>query len=225
MKKQIALLLFIFIGLSCSTNNDSNGNLSTAVTDVDGNVYTTVKIGTQTWTQTNLNVSHYRNGDVIPQVTDPTAWANFTTGAWCYYNNDPANGTIYGKLYNGYAVTDPRGLAPTGYHIPTNIEWTTLTNYLGGENVAGGKMKQTGTSYWLSPNQGSSNSSRFTAIPGGNRSFVGDFRQIGMYGQYWSSTENNAENLFYLHLTYILEKAGFSSFKKSTGYSIRCIKD
>ena len=146
MKKSIALLLFIFIGHSCSTNSDSNGNLSTAVTDVDGNVYPTVIIGTQTWTQTNLNVSHYRNGDIIPQVTDPTAWANLTTGPWCYYNNDPANGAIYGKLYNWYAVNDPRGLAPIDYHIPTDAEWTIIIDYFGGENIAGGKMKSTGTS-------------------------------------------------------------------------------
>jgi uncharacterized protein (TIGR02145 family) len=100
--------------------------------------------------QSNLNVSHYRNGDVIPQVTDPTAWSSLTTGAWCYYNNDTANGTVYGKLYNWYAVNDPRGLSPQGWHVPTDAEWTNLTSCLGGESLAGGKMKA--TTLWDSPN-------------------------------------------------------------------------
>ena len=101
----------------------------------------TVTIGSQVWTSSNLNVEIYRNGDVIPQVKDEKAWKELTTGAWCYYNNDPSNGTKYGKLYNWYAVNDPRGLAPKGYHIPTDAEWSTLIDYLGGEDLAVSKMK------------------------------------------------------------------------------------
>ena len=107
-----------------------------------------VTIGTQTWTSKNLDVSTYRNGEVIPEVQDSAAWANLTTGAWCYYENNPLNGTTYGKLYNWYAVNDPRGLAPKGYHIPTDEEWSILTDYLGGQSVANLKMKS--TSGWFS---------------------------------------------------------------------------
>ena len=114
----------------------------------------TVTIGTQVWTSKNLNVSTYRNGDVIPEVQDKQAWAKLTTGAWCYYNNDASNGTKYGKLYNWYAVNDPRGLAPNGYHIPTDAEWTQLSDYLGGESKAGTKMKS--TSGWESYTTGDS---------------------------------------------------------------------
>jgi uncharacterized protein (TIGR02145 family) len=113
-----------------------------------------IKIGTQTWTTKNLEVETYRNGEVIPQVQDANAWANLKTGAWCYYENNTANGTTYGKLYNWYAVNDPRGLAPQGYHIPSDAEWTILTDYLGGESVAGKKMKS--TSGWSSYSSGGS---------------------------------------------------------------------
>jgi len=132
-------------------------------------ILSSVQIGNQTWTLKNLDVSTYRNGDPIPQVQDNTAWANLSTGAWCYYLNNTANGTIYGKLYNWYAVNDPRGLAPNGYHIPTDAEWTTLTTYLGGSTLAGGKMKEAGSSHWLSPNTGATNSSGFKGLPGGFR--------------------------------------------------------
>src|SRR5690606_33259564 len=118
--------------------------------------------------------------DVIPQVTDPTIWGNLTTGAWCYYNNDPANEIIYGKLYNWYAVNDPRGLAPVGWHIPSDSEWTILTDYLGGFEVAGGKMKETGTTHWANPNIGADNSSGFTGLPGGYRAYnSAEFNTIG----------------------------------------------
>ncbi|MBK8080215.1 MAG: fibrobacter succinogenes major paralogous domain-containing protein [Saprospiraceae bacterium] len=119
----------------------------------------TIQIGTQKWMSKNLDVAFYRNGDPIPQVTSPTAWAVLSTGAWCYYNNDPIQGNKYGKLYNWYAVNDPRGLAPQGWHIPSDAEWTTLEITLGGVSVAGGKMKEAGTLNWVSPNTGADNSS------------------------------------------------------------------
>ena len=224
---QIVSIITLFVMLGCSKDN-ANNNVNTTVTDVDGNVYPTVVIGTQTWTQTNLNVSHYRNGDVIPQVTDPTAWANLTTGAWCYYNNDPANGAIYGKLYNWYAVNDPRGLAAKGYHVPTVLEWTTLIEYLGGKDVAGGKMKSPGTSLWLSPNTGATNSSGFTGLPGGNND-LGKFYFLRKGGYWWSSSEiNNVEyrsaNIRALTTVSNYITTGQAS-KAYTGMSIRCIKD
>ena len=129
----------------CENNIDDNCN-----GQIDENCIPTIQICNQIWMQKNLAVDHYRNGDPIPQVTDPTEWASLTTGAWCYYNNDPANGSIYGKLYNWFAVNDPRGLAPTGWHIPTDdrdiptsSEWQLLSDCLGGNEIAGGKMKST----------------------------------------------------------------------------------
>ena len=137
----------------------------------------TVTIGSQVWTSKNLDVATYRNGDVIPQVQDPNAWENLTTGAWCYYDNDASNGTKYGKLYNWYAVNDPRGLAPKGYHIPSDAEWTQLSDYLGGESEAGTKMKS--TSGWVENGNGT-NSSGFSGLPGGYRDYNGAFDYIGI---------------------------------------------
>ena len=169
---------------------------------------TEVAIGSQTWTTRNLDVATYSDGTIIPQVTDPSEWGNLTTGAWCYYNNDNSNGATYGKLYNWYAVAgihdnDPntpnKKLAPTGYHVPSDGEWTTLTDYLGGETVAGGKMKETGTTHWPSPNQDATNTSGFTALPGGCRNNSGTFSYYGDYGKlgsstfWWSSLEDGSQ--------------------------------
>jgi uncharacterized protein (TIGR02145 family) len=148
-----------------------------------------VIIGTQTWMLRNLDVITYRNGDSIPQVTDPTQWSGLTTGAWCWYNNDSANGAVYGKLYNWYAVNDSRGLAPAGYHIPTASEWQTLTNALGGLSLAGGDLKEAGTTHWSDPNTGATNNSGFTGLPGGNRgAFNGTFSNINNIGYWWTSS-------------------------------------
>jgi uncharacterized protein (TIGR02145 family) len=198
-----------------------------------GNNNATVMIGNQEWSTKNLNVSKYRNGDIIPQVTDPTAWANLTTGAWCYYNNDPANGPIYGKLYNWYAVNDPRGLAPQGYHIPTDAEWSSIINFIdpnsnGGTtipNQAGGAMKESGTVHWTSPNTNANNTSGFTGLPGGSRGTNGNFSSIGNQGFWWSSSESNTTQSFTRLLQYNNGVAyqGFSN--KFYGYSVRCIRD
>ncbi len=143
-----------------------------------------VSICCQSWMTTNLDVDHYRNGDPIPHVTDPTEWKNLTTGAYCYYANDSAKyAAVYGKLYNWYVVNDPRGLAPEGWHVPTDFEWTTLTDCLGGVSVAGGPMKETGTSHWILPNEGATNESGFTGLPGGVRSSQdGSFFDLGDNG-------------------------------------------
>jgi uncharacterized protein (TIGR02145 family) len=192
-----------------------------------------VNIGTQTWTTKNLDVATYSDGTVIPQVTDPTAWANLTTGAWCYYNNTTANGTTYGKLYNWYAVagihdtdsnTPNKKLAPTGYHIPSDAEWTTLTDYLGGESVAGGKMKA--TTLWNSPNKDATNSSGFTGLPGGyRRNIGGKFNSIGCLGNWWSSSEDGktfawARDLY----CYNGYATSYTTFK-TDGSSVRCLRD
>jgi uncharacterized protein (TIGR02145 family) len=193
-----------------------------------------VTIGTQIWSTTNLDVTTYRDGTPIPQVTDPTAWAALTTGAWCYYNNTTSNGTTYGKLYNWYAVagihdTDPNTpnkiLAPQGWHVPSDTEWTTLTTFLGGESVAGGKMKSTGTSLWLSPNLGATNLSGFTGLPGGCRPPSGIFDNIGYDGFWWSSSEFGNLDAWYVKLGYSDTNANKLNYNKKDGFSIRCLKD
>ena len=185
----------------------------------------TIVIGTQQWMEKNLDVLTYRNGDIIPQVTDPTAWAALTTGAWCYYNNDVANGAIYGKLYNWYAVNDPRGLAPTGWHVPTDDEWTTLSTTLGGDAVAGGKMKVAGTTRWTTPNTGATNESGFAGLPGGFRSTNGSFYDVGSFGYWWSSTEDYATYAWLRDLLYINGVIDRASGSKRDGFSVRCLRD
>jgi len=186
-----------------------------------------VTIGTQTWTNKNLQSTTYRNGDIIPEVQDSTIWNSLTTGAWCYYNNDPANGVIYGKLYNWYAVNDARGLAPQGWHIPTETEWDSLMTTLGGISVAGGPLKATGLTYWAGPNTGATNSSGFTGLPGGFRNTpLGNFTFIDSYLFCWSSTESGATNAWYygaLSNSAAALKNNFAT--KNAGAAVRCIKD
>jgi uncharacterized protein (TIGR02145 family) len=184
-----------------------------------------IVIGTQQWMSKNLDVAFYRNGDPIPQVSDPTAWAALTTGAWCYYNNDPLQGNKYGKLYNWYAVNDSRGLAPQGWHIPSDAEWTTLTTTLGGSSVAGGKMKESGTFNWTAPNTGADNSSGFAGLPGGYRNDDGTFSNFGYSGYWWSSTESVSPTAWYRTLLYINGSLLRSSTNKRLGFSVRCLRD
>ena len=184
-----------------------------------------VTIGSQIWTNPNLDVVTYRNGDIIPQVTDPTAWAALTTGAWCYYNNDPANNTKYGKMYNWYAVNDIRGLAPIGYHVPTDAEWTVLTTYLGGTTVAGSKMKEVGNTNWNSPNTDATNMSLFTGLPGGNRDINGNYFDVGNYGNWWSSTEYNINTAWGRYLYNSSGNVQRTNYYKKDGLSVRLIKD
>ena len=186
-------------------------------------VESSVVIGTQTWKNKNLEVSTYRNGDQIPQVTDPAVWRALTTGAWCYFNNDPANGTIYGKLYNWYAVNDSRGLAPSGWHIPTDAEFITLTNYLGGSTLAGGKMKFVGTTRWITPNTDATNESGFRALPGGFRYYESSFLQKGVRALFWTATASG-DAVFYN----IYNNSGSltrGTEGKVDGFSVRIVQD
>jgi uncharacterized protein (TIGR02145 family) len=171
------------------------------------------------WMPANLNVTTYRNGDSIPQVTNPAQWAALTTGAWCYYNNDPANGLVYGKLYNWYAVNDPRGLAPLGWHIPTDAEWTSFCSGIGC-----GVLKETGTAHWRNPNIGATNYNGFRALPGGIVN-GGYFCCIGTSGIWWTSTPAASGNAWNRSLFYngIDLNAGWCG--KNLGLSVRCIKN
>jgi len=216
------------VPLALMTNNSGSpdGDIQYLQANNTVTVINTIQIGSQTWTSRNLEVITYRNGDPIPEVTDPTAWANLTTGAWCYYNNDSANGPIYGKLYNWYAVNDPRGLAPIGYHVPSTTEWITLSDYLGGSTIAGGKMKNTGTTYWPAPNTGATNSSGFTGLPGRGRTSDGSFIPDNL-GYLWTSTPivYGDDNIYVRTLYYLSASLGTLGRNINEGFSVRCIKD
>ena len=173
----------------------------------------------------NLEVTTYRNGDPIPQVTDPAAWGLLSTGAWCYYNNNSANGPVYGKLYNWYAVNDPRGLAPAGWHVPSDAEWTTLSTCLGGDLIAGGPMKEIGTTHWTPPNTGATNTSGFTGLPGGFRGGRGSFYDVGNFGYWWSSTETSTTNAWNRTLYYNNGNINRLNDDKQDGFSVRCLRD
>jgi uncharacterized protein (TIGR02145 family) len=187
-----------------------------------------VTICDQTWSLYNLDVTTYRNGDPIPEVSDPTAWANLTTGAWCYYANNSGNGVVYGKLYNWYAVNDPRGLAPFGWHIPTDAEWDTLiTNCLGGDtSIVGGAIKEAGTVNWAAPNSGATNSTGFTALPAGKRLFIGTiFTFLTTSTYFWSSTQSSPTNAWSRWVWNTSGAIFRNNWRKTEGLSVRMIKD
>ncbi|MDP4210792.1 MAG: fibrobacter succinogenes major paralogous domain-containing protein [Bacteroidota bacterium] len=198
------------------------------MTDQEGNVYKTISIGTQTWMAENLRTKHFRNGDFIQNVTDDATWGKLTTGAYCNYKNTNNADTInrLGRLYNWFAVTDSRNIAPLGWHVPSDSEWTTLINFVGGENQAGGEMKEMGTIHWLSPNTGATNSTGFTAISGGLRfSFFGSFTDIGWWANFWTSTSFDDFHALDRGISNMLEKSTHGIDDKTYGLSVRLIKD
>ena len=190
---------------------------------VDSVIVTTLKevtIGNQVWTSKNLDVSTYRNGDDIPLEEGYENWNNLTTGAWCYYENKTGKGSTYGKLYNWYAVNDPRGLAPKGYHIPTDAEWTILTTYLGTDAAA--KMKS--TTGWNEDGNGT-NESGFAGLPGGFRYNNGDFLSIGAFGYWWSSSEGSPNNAWDRYLGSSNGLVKRANEDEHHGFSVRCLRD
>ena len=205
-----------------STGNDATFTTSTppSVTDYDGNVYNIVTIGTQEWMQKNLMVTHYSNGDAIPNVTDNAGWEVLTSGALCWYNNNEATyKNTYGALYNWYTTADVRNVCPTGWHVPTDADWTTTTSFLGGLSVAGGKLKEAGTTNWLSPNTDGTNETGFTAVPGGYRDTPGNYHNLSSYGNYWSSSDG-----LILYFAYNSGSAGSGLYNVNNGFSARCVK-
>jgi len=198
---------------------------TTTVTDIDGNTYRTVKIGDQWWMAENLKVTHYRNGDAIANVTDRTEWSNLMIGAYCEYENNSANCATYGRLYNWFAVSDKRNIAPAGWHVPSDAEWQTLVNYLGGESVAGGKMKEIGTTHWISPNEGATNVSGFAALSGGYRVNSGNFGDLGSNTDFWSSSEGSSGSAWSWRLGYNSASVYQCSGSKRRGFSVRLVRD
>ncbi|PID94500.1 MAG: hypothetical protein CSA95_02790 [Bacteroidetes bacterium] len=206
------------------------------VTDIDGNRYNTVLIGEQCWMKENLKVTHYPNGDAIPHIVDDDAWAalgdNNTDDAYCYYENDPSS--EYGALYSYVAAigdnwerdnAEGQGICPEGWHLPTDEEWTVLVDYLGGWDVAGGKMKEVGTAHWQSPNTGATNESGFTALPGGHRDYNGTFHSVGYDGDWWSATECRSSYAWHRGLRYSAANVYRGDYYESIGFSVRCVRD
>ena len=192
----------------------------------DGCSYATIVLGNgQEWMAENLRTTTYANGDPIQNVTDGNQWSVLTTGAWAHYNNDNQYENPYGKLYNWYTVVDTRNVCPTGWHVPTDTEYALLTGYLGGEGGAGGKMKSTGTQYWVSPNTDATNESGFSGLPGGNRDGSGGFQIVGYLGGWWSSTEFGANNAWYRCLNYNNSEGFGGTNIKEDGFSVRCLRD
>ena len=224
----IALCFLLMLSSSCKKkdNNSNPAPTTGTVTDIDGNVYHTVTIGTQVWMVENLKVTHYRNGDPIAHIMDDTLWVHLTSGAFCNYNDDGVNGSTYGRLYNWYAITEAHIISPVGWHIPSDAEWTTLTTYLGGESIAGGKLKENGTIHWNAPNTGATNETGFTALPGGYRGFLdGTYYSVGNGGYWWSSTEGNAGKAWCRYLSSSSSEVISSNNWKGFGFSVRCIRD
>jgi len=199
-----------------------------SVSDNDYNVYKTITIGTQTWMAENLRTTRYRNGEDIPEVTVNTTWKNLTSGAYSNYENttDLDKIATHGRLYNWFAVSDTRNLAPEGWHVATDADWTTLVTYLGGSSVAGGKMKEVGNTHWNSPNTSATNTSGFTALPGGRREYTdGSFINTGFNGFWWTSSAYNPDYSWYRQINYDGAIVNAANFHKQYGFSVRCVKD
>ena len=210
-------------------NQNPTSGYGPNITDAEGNSYKTVKIGTQTWMAENLKVSKYSDGTTIPNIIDNAQWSQLTTGAWSYYNNDAANNAKYGKLYNWYAVSKTsngnKNVCPTGWHVPTDAEWKVLTDYLGGDSIAGGKLKEVGTTSWKSPNTDATNTSLFTGLPGGYRDNDGNYYDVGYLGYWWSSTEDSTNDAWGRDLDLSDGSAHRNDRGKRGGLSVRCLRD
>jgi uncharacterized protein (TIGR02145 family) len=215
-----AILLILMIN-SCKKNDDNS------IKDADGNAYTSVTIGTQVWMVENLRTTKYLNGDLIGTTTPATLdITNESTPKYQWaFEGSEYNVANYGRLYTWFAVTDSRNVCPVGWHVPTNDEWTTLTTYLGSDSVAGGKLKEIGTFHWLSPNVGATNSSGFTALPGGMRHIYGSYNLIGNLAFWWCSTEGSTLGGYNRAICSCGSDVGRGDGTKQNGFSVRCLKD
>ena len=215
------IVLFFVLLFGCKKEKD----IPETVTDIDGNIYQTVPIGNQVWLVENFKSTKYNNGTSIPLVTGNAEWINLSTPGYCCYDNDIAHSETYGALYNWYAVQTGK-LCPTGWHVPSDKEWTALTDFLGGENIAGGILKESGTSHWDSPNTGATNESGFTALPGGFRGAQGVWYNIGYWGQYWTSTSPFESVAYYRQMASDSEgvdNGKGNAIQRLCGGSVRCV--
>lgn len=232
------LIFFVIAASGCSKEQAVMQKAAQPVTDIDGKTYKTVQIGDQIWMAENLAVTRYRNGDPVPGVAEEGKWVVLETGAWSEYDNDAEKGKVYGKLYNWYAVADPRGLAPEGWRIPTEEDWRELEAHLGmkpedvgeiefrgNEQNVGSKLKETGTEHWKAPNTGSTNETGFTALAGGYRDNDGPFNFFGRYGAFWTATEAENGRVWFRGMTTTEKGVYRFSFNKKCGFSVRCVKD
>jgi uncharacterized protein (TIGR02145 family) len=223
------IIIFCILQISCKKEDDITDKpiLTGTVTDIDSNTYKTVEIGEQWWMAENLKVTRYRNGDSIGTTTPATMDISGESTPKYQWANDgiEASVGVYGRLYTWYAVKDNRSVCPVGWHVPSHAEWTELTDYLGGEEVAGGKLKEAGLTHWSDPNEGATNSSGFTALPGGNRFNTGGFYNVGLLGFWWSTTEYDA-TIAWSRVMYLNDASvGRYSDYKVFGFSVRCVKD
>lgn len=199
------------------------------VTDIDGNSYPVVTIGSQTWMAENLRTTRYRDGDTILNVTDNDAWGGLTIGAWSHYENNPVNDSIYGKLYNWYAAANPN-ICPQGWHVPTDDEWGQLINHVGGYGLGGGRMKTTGaieegSGLWHAPNTGATNESGFSGVPGGLRTSGGTFAYLGEIGFFWSASESFSNTGWFRALVFDDDVVVRNDYFKRYGFCVRCLRD
>ncbi|MGA1978350.1 MAG: fibrobacter succinogenes major paralogous domain-containing protein [Bacteroidales bacterium] len=210
----------LILASSCLEKEGSSGN---TISDEDGNAYASVTIGTQVWMQENLATTKYNDGTSIPLIIDETTWNTLITPAYCWYNNeDTAYKFPYGALYNWFTVNTSI-LCPAGWHVSTSSDWDILINYLGGDSVAGGKLKEDDFVHWMDPNTGASNRSGFTAVPGGMRS--NGFWNIASFGGWWSYSASTNDSAMCRYMLYNSSKALEQSYVKSSGMSVRCVKD
>ncbi|MCK4656545.1 MAG: fibrobacter succinogenes major paralogous domain-containing protein [candidate division Zixibacteria bacterium] len=227
----VFLIAYIFSGGPAPDPGCCAPDCPPTVTDYDGNLYQTVVIGDQCWMAENLKVTHYRNGDPIPHVTNAGTWSGLSTGAYCEYDNNPANVSTYGRLYNWHAVDDSRSIAPAGWHVPIDAEWKQLEMNLGMSAAEadatwwrgtdeGGKLKEAGTIHWNSPNTGATNESGFTALPGGYRA-ADAFDRMGIQARFWSSTVD----AWYRILSYYESQVSRNYSGRVCGFSVRCVRD
>jgi len=221
------------VNINVNYNGKSNAIFNPGLTygnmsDIDGNLYKTITIGDQVWMAENLHTTKYRNGDLIPNIISNSEWIALTSGAYSHYDNetDLDNIATNGSLYNWFAVSDSRNIAPEGWHVATYDEWTQLANYLGGINVAGGGVKESGNRHWNSPNTGGNNRSGFTALPSGRREYTdGSFINTGFNGFWWSNSAYNPDYSWYFQLNYDTENINAANFHKQYGFSVRCVRD
>lgn len=222
--KKIAQFIFVpilILGASCLFSCEKRG--SGLPVDGDGNEYDTVIIGTQVWLKDNLKTTKFSSGGPIHLETDPSKWYSVSLPAYCWYDNDEGLKDTYGVLYNWRAARLGT-LCPKGWHTPTIEEWTTMINYLGGEEVAGGKLKETGTTHWVS-NVGATNETGFTALPGGERGWNGTYNNRGLYSTWWTSSPSYDDTAWKVFVQWGGPEIGNVRFPSEAGFSVRCVKD